>query len=59
MIAHEFEQLDDVNLAQKARRARSDVRAVERVGEKFEARRALQIGLRVVQEFRQTTGQGS
>ena len=59
MIAHEFEhiieQLDDVNLAAKARRARSGVRVIDSAGEKFETRRALQMGLKVVQEFRVLT----
>jgi len=63
LIAHEFEhiieQLDDVDLAEKARRARSGVHAIESAGVKFETRRALQVGLRVVREFRQTAGHGS
>jgi hypothetical protein len=63
MIAHEFEhiieQLDDVDLAAKARRARSGVHAIEGAGVKFETTRALQVGLRVVREFRQTAGEGS
>jgi hypothetical protein len=63
MIAHEFEhiieQLDNVDLAEKARRARSGVHAIESAGVKFETRRALQVGLRVVREFRQTAGHGS
>ena len=63
MIAHEFEhiieQLDDVNLAAKARRARSGVHAIYGAGTTFETTRALRVGLRVVQEFRHSRGRGS
>jgi hypothetical protein len=63
MIAHEFEhiieQLDEVDLGRKARRARSGVHAIDGAGLVFETKRALHIGLRVVEEFRQSAGQGS
>ncbi len=56
MIAHELEhiieQLDEVDLAQKARRSRSGVRATDGGRSVFETTRALHVGLRVVQEAR-------
>lgn len=56
MIAHEFEhiieQLDEVDLAQKARRSRSGVRATDGGRSVFETTRALHVGLRVVREAR-------
>jgi hypothetical protein len=63
MIAHEFEhvieQLDGVDLAMKARRADSGVRTSDVAGSMFETRRALQVGLRVLEEVRQSTHEGS
>ncbi len=63
MIAHEFEhvieQLDDIDLEEKARRARSGVHATYGDGLAFETRRALRVGLQVVAEFRQSAGQRS
>jgi hypothetical protein len=61
MIAHEFEhiieQLDDIDLEQKARRADSGVRATYHAGPVFETERALRVGLRVVEEIRQNARQ--
>jgi hypothetical protein len=63
MIAHEFEhiieQLDDVDLTRKARRAHSGVRAMNAARSVFETTRALQVGQRVVEEVRQNTREGS
>jgi hypothetical protein len=63
MIAHEFEhiieQLDEVDLAEKARRSHSGVHAIDLAGSMFETKRALQVGLRVVEEVRQRTREGS
>jgi hypothetical protein len=53
-----IEQLDDVDLGEKARRARSGVHAIDGAGLVFETKRALRVGLRVVEEFRQSAGQG-
>lgn len=63
MIAHEFEhiieQLDGVDLREKARRDRSGVRSVYGAGPAFETTRALRVGLSVVQEVRLSAGKGS
>jgi hypothetical protein len=56
MIAHELEhiieQLDEVDLAQKAHRSRSGVHTTAGVRSVFETTRARHVGLRVVQEAR-------
>ena len=56
MIAHEFEhiieQLDDVNLPEKARRRDSGVHAIRREVTAFETSRAVRMGRMVVSEVR-------
>jgi hypothetical protein len=63
MIAHEFEhiieQLDDVNLPEKAQRADSGVHATQHAGLAFETTRAARVGRRVVEEVRRGARQGS
>lgn len=56
MIAHELEhiieQLDDVNLPEKARRRDSGVHAIRRAGTAFETSRAVRMGRMVLSEVR-------
>ena len=63
MIAHEFEhiieQLDEVDLATKARRAQSGVHAIDLERSMFETERARQVGLRVVEEMRKNSRKGA
>lgn len=63
MIAHEFEhiieQLDEVDLAKKARRADSGVHTIDPARSVFETRRAFQVGRRVLEEVRQSTDEGN
>lgn len=63
MIAHEFEhiieQLDEVNLPEKARRRDSGVHAIRRAETTFETSRAVRMGLKVVAEVRSSTRRGS
>ena len=56
IVAHEFEhiieQLDNIDLAAKARRARSGVHTLDLGRSIFETRRALKVGRRVAGEVR-------
>jgi hypothetical protein len=63
MIAHELEhvieQLDEVNLPEKARRRDSGVRAIRGAETTFETSRAVRMGRKVVAEVRHSTRRGS
>ena len=62
MVAHELEhiieQLDDVDLREKARRARSGVRLIQGNDLVFETLRARRIGRRVLEEVNRSDEQG-
>ena len=62
MVAHELEhiieQLDEVDLREKARRARSGVRLIQGNDLVFETLRARRIGRRVLEEVNRSDEQG-